>query len=180
MEYICVYGASKNEIPQEYKDCAYELGRLIAKSGRGVVNGGGKAGIMRATTDGAMNAGGEAVGVLPRFMIDNGWQYDSMTRLVVTGDMHERKQTMAQMSCAAVAMPGGIGTLEEFLEIITWRQLGLFDKPVVLMDINGYYTDLVNMLRKCGEQGFMREFDGDLWSVATNAQEAMAIIEKAR
>ena len=173
MKYICVYGASGNEIPAQCLSEARKLGELLAQNGMGVVNGAGKNGVMRATSDGALAFGGEAVGVIPQFMVDNQWHYERMTRLVVTADMHERKRTMASLSAAAVAMPGGIGTMEEFLEIITWRQLGLYKHPVVLMNINGYYDHLIAMLGTAQQQGFMRPHDGELWHVSTTAQEAI-------
>ena len=118
---IVVYGASSEDIKQEYKDAARETGKLIAEAGCALVCGGGRQGLMKAAIDGALDAGGEAIGVLPQFMIDNNWQHPGLTRMIATASMHERKHTMAMMAVAAIACPGGCGTFEELLEIITSR-----------------------------------------------------------
>ena len=104
---VTVYGASSEEIDPRYKEAAYELGRRIAEAGCSLVCGGGKAGLMKAAIDGAVDAGGDAIGVLPHFMVENAWQYERLTRMIDTPDMHSRKQTMAELSCAAMAGPGG-------------------------------------------------------------------------
>lgn len=136
---VTVYGASSDQIDPCYKEAAYELGRRIAEAGCSLVCGGGKAGLMKAAIDGAVDAGGEAIGVLPHFMVENAWQYQRLTSMIDTPDMHSRKHTMARMSCAAIACPGGCGTFEELMEIITWRQLNLYRGQVVILNTAGYY-----------------------------------------
>ena len=126
---ICVFGASSRDLEQRYVDDAYHLGTLIAQRGWACYNGAGCEGLMRAVSDGALDAGGEAIGVIPQFMVDNGWHYDRLTRIITTSDMHQRKLTLAQSTQAVIALPGGCGTLEELLEAITWRQLNLAPKP---------------------------------------------------
>lgn len=170
---IVVYGASSEDIRQEYKDAARETGRLIAKSGCTLVCGGGKQGLMKAAIDGALSEGGEAVGVLPEFMIANSWQHPGLTRMVSAAGMHERKQMMAEMSMAAIACPGGCGTFEELLEIITWRQLNLYRGQVVILNTAGYYDPLLEMFERAIAQGFMHEDHRQLYTVATTAQEAV-------
>lgn len=170
---ICVYGASCDNIDPTYKAAAFETGRLIAAAGRPLVSGGGRGGLMAAAIEGAVSAGGECIGILPQFMIEKGWQHERLTRMVSTPDMHARKHTMARMSAGVIAMPGGVGTLDELMEIITWRQLGLYEGNVVILNTDGYYDPLLAMLGRISERGFMRESSCELWQVALTPQEAV-------
>ena len=171
---IVVYGASSEDIKQEYKDAARETGKLIAEAGCALVCGGGRQGLMKAAIDGALDAGGEAIGVLPQFMIDNNWQHPGLTRMIATASMHERKHTMAMTAVAAIACPGGCGTFEELLEIITWRQLNLYRGQVVILNTDGYYDPMLQMFDRAIEQGFMHADHKRLFTVATTAAEAVA------
>ena len=171
---IVVYGASSEDIKQEYKDAARETGKLIAEAGCALVCGGGRQGLMKAAIDGALDAGGEAIGVLPQFMIANNWQHPGLTRMIATASMHERKHTMAMMAVAAIACPGGCGTFEELLEIITWRQLNLYRGQVVILNTDGYYDPMLQMFDRAIEQGFMHADHKRLFTVATTAAEAVA------
>ena len=171
---IVVYGASSEDLKQEYKDAARETGKLIAEAGCALVCGGGRQGLMKAAIDGALDAGGEAIGVLPQFMIDNNWQHPGLTRMIATASMHERKHTMAMMAVAAIACPGGCGTFEELLEIITWRQLNLYRGQVVILNTDGYYDPMLQMFDRAIEQGFMHADHKRLFTVATTAAEAVA------
>ena len=171
---IVVYGASSEDIKQEYKDAARETGKLIAEAGCALVCGGGRQGLMKAAIDGALDAGGEAIGVLPQFMIDNNWQHPGLTRMIATASMHERKHTMAMMAVAAIACPGGCGTFEELLEIITWRQLNLYRGQVVILNTDGYYDPMLQMFDRAIEQGLMHADHKRLFTVATTAAEAVA------
>lgn len=170
---IVIYGASSPDIAGIYKEAAYNLGTLIARQGLTLVSGGGRSGLMAAAIEGAHDAGGHTVGVLPQFMIDRRWDHPALSEVIVTDDMHERKRTMAAMSRAAIALPGGCGTLEELTEIITWRQLGLYAGQVVIADIAGYYGPLIEMLTRSIDQGFMRPDHTGLWSVATTPVQAL-------
>lgn len=170
---ITVYGASSENIDQRYKDAAYRLGQLIAAKGLPVVCGGGRLGLMKAAIEGAVDAGGQAIGVLPSFMVARDWQHPRLTRMIETPDMHTRKATMASLSVGAVACPGGCGTFEELLEMITWRQLGLYSGQVVILNTLGYYNPLIQQLERSIEQGFRRGEDGRLWRVAATPEEAV-------
>lgn len=170
---VCVYCASSSRVDAQYLEAARELGCILAQVGVSVVCGAGRAGLMGALIDGAIENNGEAIGVIPQFMVDNGWHHKGLTRMEVTDSMHTRKQLMARLSCAAIAMPGGCGTLEELLEIITWRQLGLFHGNIVILNINGYYTPLLQMLDNALQQGFMKDEHARLWTVASTPQEAV-------
>lgn len=173
---ICVFAASSSRVDKQYIDAAYGLGQEMARGGIACVNGGGCEGLMRAVSDGVLDGGGRAVGVIPRFMVDNGWQYDRLSEIVVTPDMHTRKQTMAARVDAAVAMPGGCGTLEELLEIITWKQLGLFHKPILIFNVGGFFDPLLEMFERCVAECFMKPSHRRLWHVAQSAGEVMEIL----
>lgn len=177
-KYICIYGASSDTIDSSFTEAAYLLGELIAEHGYGLICGGGKGGLMAAAIEGCLNKNGEAIGVLPSFMIEKKWQHPKVTKLIVTPDMHTRKQTMIENSIAAIGLPGGIGTLEELMEIITWKQLKLYSGKVIILNTNSYYAPLLEMLNKMSLQGFMRKRRINLWSTATTPDEVMALILK--
>lgn len=169
---IAVYGASSPIIPRVYKDAAKELGTLLAENHVRLINGAGKEGVMGACSDACLASGGKVIGIIPRFMVENGWCRTGLTELIVTEDMHHRKQKMIEMSDAAIALPGGCGTLEELSELITWKQLGLCNKPLIILNTNGFYDDLLRFFEKAVEESFMRKEHLNLWEVATTPQEA--------
>lgn len=175
---ICVFGASSRNLEQAYIDDSYQLGTLMAQRGWRCLNGAGSEGLMRAVSDGVLDAGGEAIGVIPQFIIDNGWHYDRLTQIISTPTMHERKNTLARMSQAVIALPGGCGTMEELLEAITWRQLNLMPKPIILLNTLGFYDNLVAMLNHAIEHGFMKASHHRLWKVAKKPEQALDIIEQ--
>ena len=172
---ITIYCASSGRSPKCFVRDAAALGRLIAEGGHTLVNGAGRTGLMAAATDACLEAGGEAVGVIPQFMIDQGWQHKGMTRLVVTESMHVRKERMAELSDACIALPGGVGTLEELLEIITWKQLGLYMKPIVVLNTQDYFSPLLRQLEQAVEQQFMSSLHATLWQVAATPEEALRL-----
>lgn len=176
---ICVFGASSSKIAPKYTDAAYQLGKLMAAEDICCINGAGREGVMRAVSDGSLDAGGKAIGIIPQFMVDNGWQYDRLSEIIVTGDMHSRKSLMAERSDAIVAMPGGCGTMEELLEIITWRQLGLFKGLIIIFNVDGYYDNLLKMLSHSVEEGFMKASHANLWLTASTAQEVIDLLRNA-
>ncbi len=173
---VCVYCASSTKIAPEYFEVAARLGELIGKKKLTLMNGGGKFGLMAATADAVVKNGGEAIGIIPQFMVDHGWDYDRMSEMVVVKSMHERKQMMADRSDAVIALPGGCGTWDELLEIITWKQLGLYANPIVIVNVGGYYDSLLAMFDKALEENFMGVRHADLWNVAQTAEEAMDLI----
>jgi uncharacterized protein (TIGR00730 family) len=174
---VCVFGASSANIDARYADDARELGRRLAENGWRCVNGGGSVGLMGAVTDGTLDAGGEVTGVIPKFMVDNGWCYDRLEDFVVTADMHQRKQIMSEMADAVIALPGGVGTLEELLETLTWRQLGLVKTPIIILNSLGYYDNLLSMLSHAIDEGFMKQSHARLWQVATTPEQAIALLD---
>lgn len=174
---ITVYSASSGQVPAQYIKAAQDLGRLIASEGHTLVNGAGRTGLMGACADACLLAGGKAVGIIPQFMIDQHWQHEGMTELIITPDMHRRKELMAQESDACIALPGGVGTLEELLEIITWKQLGLYLKPIVVLNTDGYYDALFAQLQRAVDESFMRSQHAAIWQIASTAEEALHLAQ---
>ena len=173
---VCVYSASSTKIDPVYFDTAYELGTLLGQQHIRLINGAGNMGLMSAVSDAALAAGGEVTGVIPRFMVEQGWHHTGLTRLVEVESMHERKKMMADLSDAVIALPGGCGTLEELLEIITWKQLGLYLNPVVILHVKGYFDPLLAMLQRAVEENFMRTQHGSIWHVAKTVREAVELV----
>ncbi|MBR5542112.1 MAG: TIGR00730 family Rossman fold protein [Bacteroides sp.] len=173
---VCVYSASSTKIAPVYFAVAEELGRLLAIKGINLINGAGSIGLMAATSNAALKAGGTVTGVIPHFMVEQNWHHTGLTQLVETETMHERKQLMANLSDGVIALPGGCGTMEELLEIITWKQLGLYLKPIVILNIDGFYDPLLEMLQRAIDGNFMRREHQAIWQVATSAEEAIQLL----
>ena len=176
MQSVCVYCASSTQIDEKYFRAAEELGTLIAQRGLRLITGAGKLGLMNSVQDAALAAGGEAVGVIPTFMVREGWHHEGLTQLIETASMHERKQIMADLSDGVIALPGGCGTMEELLEIITWKQLGLYVNPIIILNVDGFYDHLLAQLSKAVEDNFMRSIHADIWRVATTPEEAIELL----
>lgn len=170
---IAVYAASSSQVAQEYLDAATQLGTLLAHEGIEIVYGAGKVGLMGALADAAINADGKVTGVIPKFMVNNGWCRDGLTNLIVTPDMHSRKEKIVALGDATIALPGGVGTLEELTEAITWKQLGLYANPIVILNTRGYFNPLIEMFRKAISENFMREIHGEIWKIADTPQQAL-------
>ena len=176
MTSVCVYCASSTKIDEKYFRAAEELGTLTAQRGLRLITGAGNMGLMCAVEEAALAAGGHVTGIIPTFMIAEGWHHTGLTELIETASMHERKQMMADLSDGAIALPGGCGTFEELLEIITWKQLGLYLNPVIILNIDGYYDHLIAQLNQAIDENFMRDIHGDIWKVATTPQEAIELL----
>ena len=170
---LTVYCASSVTIDEVYFKAARDLGAEIARRGYTLITGAGSMGLMGAVNDAAIAAGGRTVGVIPQFMVDRGWHHRGLGELKITESMHIRKELMASLSSAAIALPGGIGTFEELLEIITWRQLGLYDGNIVIYNVDGYYDNLLAMLDTAVDLHFMKTDHKRLWTVATTAPDAV-------
>ncbi len=173
---VCVYAASSTKVASCYFDAAHELGSLLASRGIRVINGAGAIGLMRKCADACLANGGKVTGVIPRFMTEQGWQHNGLSELIVTEDMHSRKQTMARLSDGIIALPGGCGTMEELLEIITWKQLGIYLNPIVILNTNGFFDPLLKMLDRAVEENFMRPVHLDIWKVASTPSEAVNLL----
>ena len=168
MQRICVFcGASPGARP-EYAEATAELARLLVADGIGVVYGGGGVGLMGVLADAVLAEGGEIIGVIPRALLDREIAHRDVPDMRVVGSMHERKALMADLSDAFVALPGGIGTLEELFEVYTWAQLGLHRKPCALLNVAGYYDGIEAFLGHAVQERFLREETRDLLMVETD------------
>lgn len=173
---VCVYCASSTKIPSVYFDAAERLGQLLAKQGINLINGAGRQGLMGRMSDATLACGGTVTGVIPRFMVEQGWHHHGLTRLIETETMHERKQLMAELSDGVIALPGGCGTMEELLEIITWKQLGLYLNPIIILNTDGFYDPLLTLLKQAIGQNFMRREHENIWQVASTPEEAVDLL----
>ncbi|MEV7796636.1 TIGR00730 family Rossman fold protein [Streptomyces sp. NPDC087512] len=155
MRRLAVFLASSDGHDPAHAELAAGVGAELARRGIGLVYGGGRRGLMGVLADGALRAGGEVVGVIPRSMVEREWAHEGVTELVVCDSMHERKAVMAEYADAFVALPGGLGTLEEIFEVWSWRQLGFHAKPVGFLDAGGFWTPLLGALRGLADAGFL-------------------------
>lgn len=173
---VCVYCASSTKIPSVYFDTAERLGQLLAKQGINLINGAGRQGLMGRMSDATLACGGTVTGVIPHFMVEQGWHHHGLTRLIETETMHERKQLMAELSDGVIALPGGCGTMEELLEIITWKQLGLYLNPIIILNTDRFYDPLLTLLKQAIGQNFMRREHENIWQVASTPEEAVDLL----
>ena len=174
---VCVYSASSTKIASVYFEAAEKLGSLLAKQHIRLINGAGSIGLMRSVADAVLENGGEVTGVIPHFMVEQNWHHTGLTELIEVTSMHERKQKMANLSDGIIALPGGCGTLEELLEIITWKQLGLYLNPIIILNVNGFFDPLLEMLERAIEENFMRRQRGDIWKGARTPEEAVELLQ---
>lgn len=173
---VCVYSASSTKIDPVYFEAATELGHLLGQHHIRLVNGAGRMGLMAAVADAVLSEGGKVTGIIPQFMVEQGWHHTGLTELITVDSMHIRKKMMADYSDAVIALPGGCGTLEEVMEIITWKQLGLYLNPIVLLNTKGYFDPLLQMLERAVEENFMRVQHETIWQVAQTPQEAVDLV----
>ncbi len=181
-KWICVFCASAAGASPLYLEAASELGRLIALRGCGLVYGGASVGAMGAVADAALAAGGEVVGVIPDVIREREIDHKGLTELHVVRTMHERKALLAERTDASVALPGGYGTLDEFIEVVTWAQLGIHAKPCVLVNLTvnggGFFDGLLAFLDHCVEQGMIQAGNRGLVQVGPGAAEALELVER--
>jgi uncharacterized protein (TIGR00730 family) len=177
---VCVYAASSKACHPEFHDAARRLGVFLAEQRFTIMYGGGGAGLMGALADGALSRGGRITGVLPRFMNDLEWGHSGLTELHLVEDMHTRKHRLLSASDAVVALPGGSGTLEELLEAITLKRLGLYLGPIVLVNTRGFYDPLLTLLGSAIEQRFMDERHRAMWQVVNEPEHVLDAFTTAR
>ena len=173
---VCVYCASSTKADPAYFEAARTVGALLAARGIRLVYGAGNMGLMGAVADAVLDGGGQVTGVIPRFMVEQDWHHTGLTELQVVDTMHERKQRMASLADAAIALPGGCGTLEELLELITWKQLGIYLNPIVVLNTKGYYDPLLAQLAHAVDEHFMGARHAGIWQVARTPMEAVEAI----
>jgi hypothetical protein len=176
---ICVYCASSERAPVEYRQAAERLGGILAANGCSIVYGGGGIGSMRALADGALAAGGHVVGILPSFMAELEWAHPGLSKLEIVEDMRTRKHRMLTGSDGVVALPGGTGTFEELFEAMTLKRLGLYAKPIVIVNTRNYYDPLVRLLDAAVEERFMDERHRRIWTVVREVEQVLPAIDNA-
>lgn len=177
---LCVYCGSRGGATPGFMELAAQVGQWIGRHGGQLVYGGGNNGLMGAMADATMAAGGRVVGVIPHALVEREWAKRDCTELHVVDTMHDRKRMMAERADAFLALPGGIGTFEEFFEAWTWRQLGYHAKPVGLLNAGGYYDSLLGFLQQSVGHGFMSEWQMELLTVGTSpAQLLPALVQAA-
>jgi cytokinin riboside 5'-monophosphate phosphoribohydrolase len=174
---ICVFCASASGLPEVYIDAARQLGTEMARRGHRLVYGGGNVGLMREVAHSVHAGGGEVFGAIPRSLVERELAYGPADELVVTETLRERKAEMDAHADAFVALPGGFGTMEELLEVLTLRQLRLHDRPIVLVNANGFWDPFLAMVRGMISQGFAPEGEGFLFEVAKTSEDAIALVE---
>ena len=173
---IAVFCASADGVVPVYRAAAYELGRALAERKVGIVYGGAKVGLMQAIAEASLASGGRVVGVIPNVLIDLEVAHDGLTELHVTDTMHSRKALMAELSDAFIALPGGFGTLEELFEVLTWQTLRIHAKPILLLNTNGFYDQLLAFLDHCVEQGMISEQKRSIVLVADSVDEGLRML----
>lgn len=176
---VCVYCGSSSRVDDAYKEAATKLGALIAAQDWGVVYGGGRVGLMGLVADSALKSGTNVIGIIPSHIKEREVQHEELTELHVVDTMHVRKQMMVDASQAFVILPGGLGTLDEFFELLTWKQLGLHDKPIVVVNMNGYWAKLLEVMGHIADQGFMRQEDMGMVIVVETVEEVPEALKRA-
>ncbi len=176
---VCVYCSSSDQIDPRYHHAATALGEHLGKANVELIYGGGSRGSMGHVADGALGVGGRVTGILPRFMHELEWGHDGLTELQLVEDMHERKHRMLVNADAVIALPGGCGTFEELFEAITFKQLGLFMGPILLLNTLDYFAPLNSLLAQCVAQNFMTPKHEDMWQVICHPDQAMDAIASA-
>lgn len=168
---VCVYCASSKDSDETFLESAYSLGKFLAEQGMTTVYGCGGTGLMGKLADGALDHGGEVLGIIPEFMIDREWAHSGVSQLVVVNTMHERKDQMEKQSDAFVILPGGCGTFEEAMEIITWKRLELHNKPICLANLWSFYDPFVQLFKNSVRDRFLRDEHLKLFDVRESIEQ---------
>jgi uncharacterized protein (TIGR00730 family) len=173
---VCVFASSSSRVNNDYAIAASKLGFLLAGAGVRVVFGGGGIGLMGKLADAVLENGGIVTGVIPSFMRDEGWSHKKINEMIITHDMGERKKKMFEMSDAVIALPGGVGTLEELTEAITLKQLSLFEGPIIILNTLGFYKSLLEFLENMVDNHFLRFEHKALWKIVNTPEEVISAL----
>lgn len=174
---LCVYCGSSQRGKESHREAAVRFGSIMADSGIRLVFGGGRVGLMGLIADSVLAGGGEVVGIIPRFLDQVEIGHNEVTELIVTENMHDRKAKMAQLSDGFVILPGGLGTLDETFEILTWKQLQLHDKPIVIVDLDGYWKPLVDLIDHMVAEDYARPENRDLFRVVAGVEDVLPALQ---
>ena len=176
---VSIFCASSAKVNGSYMDAAKRLGRILSEEGIAANYGGGAVGLMGVLADSMMENGGSVRGIIPQFMVDQGWNHLEVKDMVITRDMHERKKLLTIDIDAYIALPGGVGTLEELLEMITHKQLGQILQPIIIVNTNGFFDPFLKMLERMVEEQFMRALHTSIWTVVNEPEEVLEAIRNA-
>lgn len=177
-ETICVYCGSSNQVDEAYKDAARKIGTWIGESGKSLVYGGGNVGLMGITAEAALNAGAKVTGIITEHIRKREVEHKGLDELHIVETMHERKRMMVDRSDALIILPGGLGTMDEMFEFLTWRQLNLHDEPLIVVNVNGYWDPLKALLENIAKEGFMREYDLKLCTFVDKPEDVAEALER--
>lgn len=178
LQSVCIYCSSSNDVSDSHKTAARDMGRTLAAHDLDLVYGGGHIGLMGVAADAALANSGRVIGVIPKFLADYEVAHDNCTELIVTENMHQRKRIMAERSDAFVIMPGGLGTLDEAFETLTWKQLGLHNKPIVFLNIDGFWSPLLRMIEHQVAEKFVRQHHTQLFEMVDSVDLVVPAIQK--
>ena len=178
MKSIAVFCGSSIGKDGKYSDAAAQLGRTLARKNIEIIYGGGKIGLMGILADAALQEGGRVTGVIPGFLADLELAHGQITRLITVETMHQRKAKINEMSDGAIALPGGFGTLDELFEMLTWGQLGLHNKPVGMLNTNGFYDHILSMVQSMVAEGFLKEINSDMLLVYSDIDELLVHMDR--
>ena len=173
MKSITVFCGSSSGNEVSYFDEAFKLGKTLVHHNIVLVYGGAKVGLMGAIADGVLSEGGKVIGVLPQFLRSKEIAHEKLTQLILVDSMHERKAKMNELCDGVIALPGGFGTMEELFEMLTWSQLGLHSKPIGLLNINGFYDDLIHLLQVMVEKGFLKKINQEMLLVSSDINDLL-------
>lgn len=176
---VCVYCGSASHVKDAYREAAHQLGTLLAEGGYGIVYGGGRVGLMGIVADAALGAGGEVVGVMPEIIKVREVEHQALTELVLVDSMHDRKRMMVDRSDAFVVLPGGLGTLDETIEVLTWRQLGLHDNPIIIVDVDDYWQPLKKLIKHVIGERFAGEGVKGLITFVDKPKHVLKVLKEA-
>ena len=178
MKRVTVFCGSSPGNDSVFRETAFAVGQTLGRQKIGLVYGGARVGLMGAVADGALSVGGEVIGVLPLFLRTVEIEHTGLTSLFIVESMHERKARMDELSEGVIALPGGYGTLEEFFEMLTWAQLGLHNKPVALLNVNGFYNGLIDVLQNMVENGFLNVANQKMLIIGSSIDELISLMKK--
>lgn len=176
---VCVYCASSTRADPVYLQAAEQLGRILARNSLAVVYGGGGVGSMGRLADGVLAEDGTVIGIIPRFMKELEWFHEGVPELVLVDDLHDRKRALLDRADAVVALPGGSGTLDELLEAISLKRLGVFLGPIVMINTRGFFDPCIELLERCISERFMDRRHRSMWQVVDEPDQVMAALEAA-
>jgi len=176
MKKITVYCSSSNKLPQKYYEETKRIGELLAKNNMTIIYGGGSSGLMGALADSSLENGGHVIGVIPTFMKKVEWDHKGVQQMIETEDMAERKKILIEGTDVVMALPGGVGTFEEIFEVLSAKRLGLFTKPVIIYNFEGFYDPVIKLLNNCITENFMGEIHRFIWKEVTKIEDLMDAI----